>query len=187
MLISHVICHVTILSRDHFVPFCTPKSICQVLKYPLALDIWEKANKIGKFNNNWKHFDNSNNPALKYIISSIKRKNVKFSGLFLRKSCNANSGGSQGLIATPDMIRNTQTPCYFLTIIFPIKTFQKQLKVFEDSSKTTYLQIRWKMCLVKREKKNRKHERLSTLTKISKLHGKTRLQYPKFWHVEVSG
>ena len=27
------------MSRDHFVPFCTPKSICQVLKSPLALDI----------------------------------------------------------------------------------------------------------------------------------------------------
>ena len=38
------------MSRDHFVPFCTPKSICQVLKSPLALDIWAKANKIGKFN-----------------------------------------------------------------------------------------------------------------------------------------
>ena len=35
--------------------------------------------------------------------------------------------------------------------------------------------------LGKMRKKDRKHERLSTLTKISKLHGKRRLQYPKFW------
>jgi len=42
----------------------------------------------------------------------MKRKHVKFSGLFLRKSCNANCGGSQGLMAAPGMIRNTQTPCY---------------------------------------------------------------------------
>ena len=40
-----------------------------------------------------------------------------------------------------------------LRIIFPIKSFQKQLKVFQDSSKTIYFQIRWKVCLVKWEKR----------------------------------
>ena len=71
----------------------------------------------------------------------MKRKHVKFSGLFLRKSCNANCGGSQGLMAAPGMIRNTQH-LVILTIIFPTKSFQKQLKDFEDSSKTIYFQIR---------------------------------------------
>lgn len=38
-----------------------------------------------------------------------------------------------------------------LTIIFPIKTFQKQLKVLKDSSKTIFSHILRKLCLAKWE------------------------------------
>ena len=42
---------------------------------------------------------------------------------------------------------------YILMIIFHIKTFQKQLKVLQDSSKTTFFHFLWKLCLPKREEK----------------------------------
>ena len=42
------------------------------------------------------------------MITSMKRKHVKCSGLFLRNSCNVKGGCSQGLMAAPSMI---QTPC----------------------------------------------------------------------------
>ena len=64
----------------------------------------------------------------------MKRKHVKCSGLFHRKSCNVNSRCSQGLMAAPGMIHCT----YILMIIFPIKTFQKQLKLLQDSLKTIF-------------------------------------------------
>ena len=57
----------------------------------------------------------------------MKRKNVKCSGLFLWKNCNLNGRRSRGLTAARGMIQST----YILTIIFPIKTFQKQLKDFQ--------------------------------------------------------
>ena len=37
----------------------------------------------------------------------MKRKHVRWSGIFLWKSCNANGRISQGLMAAPDMIQNT--------------------------------------------------------------------------------
>ena len=62
-----------------------------------------------------------------------------------------------------------QTPWYS-TIIVLIKTFQKQLKVLKRTSKTIFFYFFLNPCLVKWEK-----------TRHVKLHGKTRLQYPKFW------
>ena len=116
-----------------------------------------------------------------------------------------------------------------LMTIFSIKTFQKELKVFHDSSKTIYSQFNESTLPGKMKKKDRKHKRQSTLTyKDIQTSGKneysrysgfpnssktntskfqinqdqeplcgcatskslfiiyllTRLQYPKFWHVE---
>ena len=56
------------------------------------------------------------------------------------------------------------------TIIFPNQTFQKQLlEVLQDSPKTIFLQIWWKLFLVKSDWKiGRKLKRLSILTNIFK-------------------
>ena len=40
-----------------------------------------------------------------------------------------------------------------VTIVFPIKTFRKPLKILQDSSRKTLWQNRWKLCLVIRERK----------------------------------
>ena len=119
--------------------------------------------------------------TLKWITKWMKRKHVKCSGLFHRKSCNVNGRHSQGLMAAPGMIHCT----YILMIIFPIKTFQKQLKLLQDSLKTIFFHFCWKLCLTKWEEKvdsskdwpSSQRFRNATLQTTRE----TTLQYPKFW------
>ena len=62
-----------------------------------------------------------------------------------------------------------------LTIIFSIKTFQKQPKVFHNSSKITYSQFNESTVPGKKKKKKIENTKDSptSLIKISKLQGKT--------------
>ena len=89
-------------------------------------------------------------------------------------------------MAAPGMIQNNQTPCYSNDHI-SYQNFSETTESLPRFFKNDIFPNSMKGVLGKMRKKDRKHERLSTLTKISKVRGKTRLQYPKFWHVEVSG
>ena len=89
-------------------------------------------------------------------------------------------------MAAPGMIQNTQTPCYSKDHI-SYQNFSETTEILSRFFKNDIFPNSMKGVLGKMRKKDRKHERLSTLTKISKLHGKTRFQYPKFCHMEVSG
>ena len=119
--------------------------------------------------------------TLKWITKWMKRKHVKCSGLFHRKSCNVNGRHSQGLMAAPGMIHCT----YILMIIFPIKTFQKQLKLLQDSLKTKFFHFCWKLCLTKWEEKVDSSKDCPPSQRFPnatlQTTWETTLQYPKFW------
>ena len=119
--------------------------------------------------------------TLKWITKWMKRKHVKCSGLFLWKSCNVNSRCSQGLMAAPGMIHCT----YILMIIFPIKTFQKQLKLLQNSLKTIFFHFCRKLCLKKWEEKVESSKDCPSSPRFPnatlQTTWETRLQYPKFW------
>ena len=119
--------------------------------------------------------------TLKWITKWMKRKHVKCSGFFLWKSCNVNSRCSQGLMAAPGMIHCT----YILMIIFPIKTFQKQLKLLQDSLKTIFFHFCWKLCLTKWKEKVESSKDCPSSPRFPnatlQTTWETRLQYPKFW------
>ena len=76
-----------------------------------------------------------------------------------------------------------------LTIIFPIKTFQKQLKVLQDSSKTIFFLYSLKALPDKMRRKYRKLKRLSILAKLSTSNNmeKRDCNILSFGYVEVSG
>ena len=119
--------------------------------------------------------------TLKWITKWMKRKHVKCSGLFHRKSCNVNGRHSQGLMAAPGMIHCT----YILMIIFPIKTFRKQLKLLQDSLKTIFFYFCWKLCLTKWEEKVESSKDCPSSPRFPnatlQTTWETTLQYPKFW------
>ena len=109
-------------------------------------------------------------------MTSVKRKRVKFSGLFLRKSCNFIGGSSQGLMAAPGML---QTPWYSNDHLSN-QNLSETTQSLERFLKNNIFPYSVKVVPGKMRKTHRKLKRLPILAMIPK-RITSNMGNPKFW------